>query len=328
MGVVGTGRFGSLHALTINGLPESDLVALVDSVPASLDRLPPELSDISKFTDLDEAIAETGAEAWIVASSTASHVPVAGKLLASGSAVLLEKPLADSLNEAIKLSELADANPERLMLGHLLLFNSEFQGLKAECRRRGSFRYASCYRMRPTRHANDYPGETPFHLTMVHDLYCIQSLVNAEDPLYYHAQKHVTSLGNIDSALAQLQWADGRLATFAAGFLTPEGMSGEGFDRMEVYGDGWFARLSPNPRPLEVWAERYVPPLTLEIQTDSGHPSGMLAEELRCFCQVVRGLEPVPAGARYADGVQVMRWLERLFEAAEQGHGSQHGEIE
>ena len=56
IGVVGVGRFGALHALTSNGLAESELVALVDSVPASLDRLPSELSDISKFIDLEEAM--------------------------------------------------------------------------------------------------------------------------------------------------------------------------------------------------------------------------------------------------------------------------------
>ena len=38
----------------------------------------------------------------------------------------------------------------------------------------------------------------------------------------------------------------------------------------------------------------------------------MLVEELRCFCRVVRGLEPVPLGATYEDAVQVQRWLDRL----------------
>lgn len=38
----------------------------------------------------------------------------------------------------------------------------------------------------------------------------------------------------------------------------------------------------------------------------------MHAEELRCFCRVVRGEEPVPDGARYADGMQLMRWMQAL----------------
>jgi hypothetical protein len=38
----------------------------------------------------------------------------------------------------------------------------------------------------------------------------------------------------------------------------------------------------------------------------------MLAEELRCFCRVLQGKQAVPVGARYVDGLQVMRWMEVL----------------
>ena len=130
----------------------------------------------------------------------------------------------------------------------------------------------------------------------------------------------------MDLALAQLAWSDGSLATFSAGFLTPEAMSAEGFDRMEIFGKNWMARMHPNPRPLEVWDENYVPPMTLEILADSKTNTGMLAEELRCFCKLVRDLEPIPKGTRYQDGIQVMRWLDRLTEASENsGKHSQSG---
>ena len=39
----------------------------------------------------------------------------------------------------------------------------------------------------------------------------------------------------------------------------------------------------------------------------------MLAEELRCFCRVVNGINPVPVGATYADALQVQAWMEKLF---------------
>jgi hypothetical protein len=41
-----------------------------------------------------------------------------------------------------------------------------------------------------------------------------------------------------------------------------------------------------------------------------------MAEELRCFCRVVRGAE-VPLGARYQDGIQVMALLDRLERSAQ-----------
>ena len=40
--------------------------------------------------------------------------------------------------------------------------------------------------------------------------------------------------------------------------------------------------------------------------------TGMMAEELRCFCRVVRGRQGVPVGATYEDAMQVQRWMDRL----------------
>ncbi len=316
IGVVGSGRFGSLHAQTLLSLAESELVALVDSSEKALAQLPEALSAIPKYLDLEQALKESRAEAWVVATSTLEHVPVAKQILEAGVFVLLEKPISDNLLDAQHLQEVVSQCSEKLMLGHILLFNSEFRALQTECETRGGFDYTTCYRMRPCKHADDYPGETPFHLTMVHDLYCIQSMVDGKDPVRFDAQTHFNSRGNMDLALAQLGWADGSLATFSAGFLTPEALPGEGFDRMEVFGKGWMARMNPNPRPLDVWDEKYVPPMTLEILTGSNSTTGMLAEELRCFCRVVRGLEPIPRGTRIEDGIQVMRWLDRLTEAS------------
>ena len=52
--------------------------------------------------------------------------------------------------------------------------------------------------------------------------------------------------------------------------------------------------------------------MALEIRTDATGPTGMMAEELRCFCGVVRGRQPVPVGATYHDALQVQSWMERL----------------
>jgi hypothetical protein len=98
--------------------------------------------------------------------------------------------------------------------------------------------------------------------------------------------------------------------------LTPPGMPGDGFDRLEAFGRGWAARLELNPRPLTIWAERAEWPLALEIDDSPAAPSGWLAEELRHFCRVVRGQADVPFGARYQDGLRIMGWMERMERSA------------
>jgi predicted dehydrogenase len=312
VGVIGLGRFGRLHALTLARLVEADLVALVAQRQASLDSLAPELPGVPGWTSLEQALAESAAEAWVVACTTAAHVPVARQLLEAGKAVLLEKPVADSLAEAESLAPLVRPDSGNLMIGHIVLFNSEFQELRAEAGRRGAPAYIDCVRHRPASIVGDFPGENPLHAVMVHDLYATLVLVNRADPVNYSARFHSTRTGAVDLAVARLQWADGLLASFAASYLTPAGMPPRGFDRMEVFGAGWSARINPNPRPLEVWGEQAHWPLGLEIRADGVGATGMMAEELRCFCRVVRGQQTVPVGATYGDALQVQRWMDRL----------------
>ena len=120
VGVVGLGRFGRLHALTLAGLAEAELVGLVARRQASLDALAEELPGVPGWTNLDVAISESGAEAWVVACTTTAHVAVTRELLEAGKTVLLEKPIADNLGEAESLAPLVRADSGNLMIGHAI----------------------------------------------------------------------------------------------------------------------------------------------------------------------------------------------------------------
>lgn len=316
IGVVGMGSFGTLHALTVAGLAESELVAVVARRQASLDAFNAQHGGVPGWLDLDRAIEASGAEAWIVASSTHVHVVHTEAILKADKPVLVEKPLSQTLVEAEKLANTVANADASLMMGHILLFNSEFRQLQDELPARGPIRYLDAVRHRPVSTMELLPGETPYELTMVHDLYATLALVNRAEPVAFSSQVHRMEGGAIDLALAQLRWSDGAVASFAASFMTPRGMPPDGIDRLEVFGDGWAARLSPNPRPIEVWDECAVWPMALEIRADPAAPMGMMAEEIRCFCRVVRGREAVPVGATFDDALQVQRWLERLQEVA------------
>ncbi len=314
VGVIGLGRFGRLHALTLAGLAEADLVALVARRQESVDALASELPGVRGWTSLTRALRESDAEAWVVACSTASHVSVARELLEAGKTVLLEKPIADNFIEARSLAPLVRPDSANLMMGHIVLFSSEFQQLCSVVNQQGPISYVDCVRHRPASIVKDFPGENPLHAVMVHDLYATQVLVNRAEPNYFNTQYHRTKGGDIDLTLAQLGWSGGAVASFAASYLTPSGMPPRGFDRTEVFGDGWSARISTNPRPIEVWDSQASWPLALEIRTDP--PSCMMAEELRCFCRVARGIQSVPVGATFQDAIQVQEWMERLGASA------------
>lgn len=314
--VVGLGRFGRLHSLTLKGLAESELVGIVARREESVAALTEELPGVPGWTNLEQAIAECEAEAWVVACTTSQHVAVARALLGAGKTVLLEKPVSENLDEALSLKALVKDDSSNLMLGHIVLFNSDFRALQDEAKRRGPISYIDSVRHRPASIVEDFAGESPLHAAMVHDLYMVQALVDRAEPTQFSSQFHRTTSGAIDLALAQLKWDNGPVANFAASYLTPSGMPPRGFDRTEVFGEGWASRMTPNPRPLEVWSEKAEWPFALEIRTDESGPTGMMAEELRCFCRVVRGEQAVPVGATYYDALQVQSWMARLDQPA------------
>ena len=317
IGVIGLGRFGRLHSLTLAGLAEAELVGMVARRQASLQAMAEELPGVPGWTNLEQAISESEAEAWIVASTTTSHVPVTRVLLEAGKIVLLEKPVADNLTEAQSLEPLVQPDSSNLMLGHILLFNSEYLQLRDEVRQRGPMSYINCVRHRPAYIVKKFGGQNPLQAVMVHDLYATQVLVDRAEPVHFSAQYHQISSGEVDLALAQLKWQHGLVASFAASYITPAGMPPRGFDRAEVFGEGWSARINPNPRPIEVWDTQASWPLPFEIRAEPSGATGMMAEELRCFCRVVRGLQAVPVGATYADAIQVQQWMDKLESCAE-----------
>ena len=120
VGVVGLGRFGRLHALTLARLAEAELVALVARRQASLNALGRELPGVPGWTSLPQALAESTAEAWVVACTTAEHVPVVRMLLEAGKTVLLEKPVAANLEEARSLAPLVRPDSSNLMSSRLI----------------------------------------------------------------------------------------------------------------------------------------------------------------------------------------------------------------
>jgi predicted dehydrogenase len=314
-GVIGMGRFGNLHARTLAALDEVDLVAIVARRQESLDGAYGDLPEVQGYLDLDLAISESDADAWIVACTTSEHVSVVRHLLQAGKKVLLEKPISEDMAEAESLGELVTEDSGNLMLGHILLFNSEFRQLRAEVKQRGELYHIDAVRHRPASILESFPGENPLYAAMVHDLYCAQALLGGAEPEEFSCQYHRTE-GAIDLANATLTWSNGVVGRFAASFMTPAGMPPRGVDRMEVFGARWSAKLEPNPRPLSLWSERAEWPLALEILMDEDGVAGMMAEEQRCFLGVVRGERGVPIGAKYEDALQVQRWMNELDSAA------------
>ncbi|HEY6253345.1 MAG TPA: Gfo/Idh/MocA family oxidoreductase [Candidatus Angelobacter sp.] len=122
--VVGVGSFGRNHARVYHQLQRQgqgvELVAVVDENASQAQTIARQFGckGLSAVEDLVGRV-----DAVSVAVPTVHHLSVAATLMAAGIDVLIEKPLAASLDEAAELIALANANKRIAQTGHLERFN-------------------------------------------------------------------------------------------------------------------------------------------------------------------------------------------------------------
>lgn len=122
--VVGVGSFGRNHARVYHELQQQgqgvELVAVVDSNAAQAQAVAAQFG-CKALTAVAELAGRVDAAS--IAVPTIHHLSVAAALMAAGIDVLIEKPLASTLQEANELIRLAAANHRVAQTGHLERFN-------------------------------------------------------------------------------------------------------------------------------------------------------------------------------------------------------------
>jgi predicted dehydrogenase len=125
--VVGAGNIGRQHVRILAAMDGVDLVGVVDSDLAHAASLAAPLG-VAAFADASEL---PQIDAAVVSVPTHAHFAVATALIARGTSVLVEKPMAATPAEANALVEAARAAGVTLAVGHVERFNPAIRTLAA-----------------------------------------------------------------------------------------------------------------------------------------------------------------------------------------------------
>ncbi len=149
--VIGVGSMGFNHLRVYSELEGVQLVGISDVSAERLESLKTRFP-VPTYTDYRELIEKEKPEAVSITVPTSEHEQVASFALRAGVNVLVEKPIAATVEEGQRLIALAQEVDRQLMVGHIIRFNPAMQELKARldagelgkifqifCRRAGPF---------------------------------------------------------------------------------------------------------------------------------------------------------------------------------------------
>jgi len=325
--VIGVGHLGRHHARLMQQVPGVELLGVVDSRPEQGKQIAEGLGVAAweSIDDLPESV-----RAVSVAVPTFLHHQIVCPLLERGIHVLVEKPMAATLEEAQAMAALASDRGLVLQVGHVERFNPALSVMKGMG---VAPRFIEAQRLAPfTFRALDVSVVMDL---MIHDLDIVMEL--AASPLVDVAAVGSHVLGRqVDIANARLTFENGCVAN-----VTASRVSFEPLRKTRVFGDDTFVSMDFGSRRAFVVrrhegfdlgslstesASQFEPADnfrdfikqglmdTQEIDMDEANP---LFSEISAFIDAVRGVEGAEGGVTAEQGLRAMEVALRVSEQIE-----------
>jgi predicted dehydrogenase len=307
VGVVGVGHLGRHHARLYATLPGAHLVGIVDLDRERARAIASEY-DCAVFDDADELIGQV--QAASIAVPTESHCEVAQRLMRGGVDVLIEKPVARTLEEADAINQTAQTHSRVVMVGHTERFNPAVMALTSAVERP---RFFEIHRLAAfTARSTDIDVVLDL---MIHDLDLLLHL-DGSDASSVDAVGISALTDRLDIANARIRMTSGCVAN-----LTASRISAEPVRRVRVFQPQTYISCDTGKRQVErsrlvVGAEGAPEIRHDQLPVADGEP---LAEELTAFLDAVRTRGPSPVDGR--QGRRALELAHQVRDAIERSPG-------
>lgn len=126
--VIGAGNWGKNHIRTLNEI--GALGGIVEKDSTKIKQFKESYPKVDFFENLDSSLKKIF-DGYIISTPPSTHSEISIKLIKNNKPILIEKPLALSLNEAKKIKLIADKLSAKVVIGHLLLFHPAIIKMKS-----------------------------------------------------------------------------------------------------------------------------------------------------------------------------------------------------
>jgi len=128
--VIGAGYIGQMHARMYAENPTATLVGIIDIDEETAESVANEFKTNWWATDAQRALDEHDVDIASIATPEAYHRGPATTALNHDCTVLLEKPIAETVDDALAIGEAVEQSAGESMIGYLLRFHPEYAALK------------------------------------------------------------------------------------------------------------------------------------------------------------------------------------------------------
>jgi predicted dehydrogenase len=246
LGIIGTGWCGGIRAVTASRSPLVNELHLAEIDPARLAEVTAQTNPTGTTDRWQDLVENPAIDAAVVSATPEDlHHPMTKAALESGKHVLLEKPIALTLDEADELIELANARRLKLTIGYSQRFNAKQAMIKRSIAEGTLGDVTSILLSRHiTRSLGAKIGSrtklSPAAMEATHDLDFAFWCLEPHRPVRVYSQNawgvRKATLGVPDTQYIVVTMDDGVVVTVGAGMSLPPGYPNASTTWMEVIG--------------------------------------------------------------------------------------------
>jgi len=314
IGIIGAGFMGSLHARALSQLSDVRIVAASDPANTKPLELPDQREPVAMYSHHRELLEHDDVHAVVIATPESLHREMVVDAARAGKHILLEKPIATTLEDADAIIAAAQKHEVKLMMAHILRYDVRYAQIKSAVEEGTIGKPLVCYARRNAvvQEARRLGGRVEVEeYISVHDIDQLfwffddravkVSAEVAEGPV-------MRELGVHDFIWITIRFENGGLGVVETGWglaesivrwKRPSSWGGFGDVCLELIGEKGALYLDYRPMTLSaVDEEGWKFPETLHWPQLHGEIVGDVLDEDRYFIRVLKGERPIISSGR------------------------------
>jgi predicted dehydrogenase len=338
LAVVGAGMMGQRHIQFMDATGVAELVAIVD--PASAGHRLAESRGVACFDTAQKMLDEANVEGVIISTPTIHHLEPTLASLDAGCHVLVEKPIAATLHEALQIQRKSEQCGREVLVGHHRRYNPAVVRAKQliEAGAIGDLLNVSG-QWTVLKHVDYFSSDWrrdreagPVLTNLIHEIDYLRFMCGEIASLSAEISSHARNFAKEDSAALVFRFENGALGTFIISDASPSPWSWEQgsfenptFPKSQQNSIRFMGSKGALEFPnLRLWQHEnpddpsvghwHYPLKSTEIEFSN---EDAFHAQCRHFCSVIRGAEKPCITAR--DGTNTLRATLAVFDSANTG---------